>query len=75
MKQLDQTIRSLMANLILLGDDIHVLALTELLEERNRLKAALTEISQGKGRYSLDQLEHASNTIEDMKEIADKALL
>lgn len=37
-------------------------------------RAALTEILEGKGRYSRDQLEHASNTIEDMKEIAREAL-
>jgi hypothetical protein len=30
--------------------------------------AALAEIEEGKGRYSLDRLEHASNAIEDMKE-------
>ncbi len=37
-------------------------------------KAALEEISEGKGRYSMDHLEHASNTIQDMKALAVKAL-
>jgi len=36
---------------------------------------ALKEISEGKGRYSLDPLTHASNTIDDMKEVAVKALI
>jgi len=36
---------------------------------------ALKEISEGKGRYSLDPLTHASNTIDDMKEVAIKALI
>ena len=36
--------------------------------------AALEEISEGKGRYSMDHLKHAANTIEDMKALAVKAL-
>jgi len=36
---------------------------------------ALKEISEGKGRYSMDKLTHASNTIDDMKELALNALL
>jgi hypothetical protein len=31
---------------------------------------ALQEITKGEGRYSRDPLEHASNTIEDMRAIA-----
>ncbi len=42
-------------------------ATTELLK-------ALKEISEGKGAYSRDQLEHAGNCIRDMKEIAVKAI-
>jgi len=38
------------------------------------LEGALREISEGKGRYSMDPLEHAGNTIEDMKELAKEAL-
>ena len=34
----------------------------------------LHEITKGKGRYSQDRLEHASNTIEDMKELARRGL-
>jgi DNA repair exonuclease SbcCD ATPase subunit len=40
----------------------------------NRLRAALEEIAKGEGRYSKDPLTHASNTIEDMIEIAREAL-
>ena len=40
----------------------------EAADEMEWLLAALAEIEEGKGRYSLDRLEHASNAIEDMKE-------
>jgi hypothetical protein len=36
--------------------------------------AALREIARGEGRFSRDPLEHASNTIEDMKRLATDAL-
>lgn len=39
-----------------------------------RLREALREISEGRGRFSLDNFEHARNTIEDMKELALAAL-
>jgi hypothetical protein len=35
---------------------------------------ALQEISKGEGRYNMDKFIHASNTIEDMKQIAIKAI-
>ena len=35
---------------------------------------ALKKISKGEGRFSMDRLMHAENTIEDMKEIAQQAL-
>jgi len=35
---------------------------------------ALKEISKGNGRYDMDKLKHASNTIEDMKELAISAI-
>jgi len=38
------------------------------------LDAALREITEGKGAFSQDQLTHASNTIRDMKQIAQDAL-
>ncbi len=38
MKELDQTIASLKENLKLLGEDMYVLAITELLAERDELK-------------------------------------
>jgi len=42
--------------------------------EIKQLREVLEEISKGEGRYSMDKLEHASNTIEDMKELAINAL-
>lgn len=38
------------------------------------LVAALEEVAKGMGPYSRDPLAHASNTIEDMKDIATKAV-
>jgi hypothetical protein len=48
--------------------------IAKLFEERERLRLALEEISEGKGRFSHDPFKHACNTIEDMKEIAKTAL-
>jgi len=39
-----------------------------------KLLAALIEISEGKGRYNEDKLIHASNTIEDMIQLAKEAI-
>ncbi len=36
---------------------------------------ALEEIAKGEGAYSMDQLTHAFNTIENMKSLADPALI
>ena len=38
------------------------------------LLAALKEIAKGKGEFSRDPLEHASNTIDSMKAIANAAI-
>lgn len=38
------------------------------------LVAALTQITKGEGRFSRDPLTHASNTIEDMIQLAERAL-
>lgn len=46
----------------------------EAADEIDRLRAALAEISEGRGTYSRDRLEHASNCIEEMKGIAKQAL-
>ena len=35
---------------------------------------ALLEIRQGKGAYSMDRLEHATNVIEESKRIANDAI-
>lgn len=40
----------------------------------NGLRAALQEISEGRGRYSLDPLTHCGNTVDDMKKLALDAL-
>ena len=38
------------------------------------LLKALKEIAKGEGPYDMDHLKHASNTIDNMKEIANKAI-
>jgi DNA-binding MarR family transcriptional regulator len=43
-------------------------------EEAEMMHKALKEIAKGEGRFSLDHLKHAKNTIEDMKELANQAL-
>jgi hypothetical protein len=48
--------------------------MVELQLENKRLRAALEEISLGKGAFNMDLLKHASNCIEDMKAIAQAAL-
>ena len=45
-----------------------------LLSDNRRLKTALKEIAKAEGRYSMDKLTHASNTIDNMKKIANDAL-
>lgn len=54
--------------------DAASVAIPVLLEEREKLIGALREISEGRGRFSLDNFEHARNTIEDMKARALAAL-
>ena len=39
-----------------------------------KMLEALIEISKGQGRYDMDRLRHAANTIEDMKELAIEAI-
>lgn len=39
-----------------------------------KLLEALKEISKGEGKYNREPLQHAENTIENMKAIADKAI-
>lgn len=46
----------------------------ELRERVERCEEALREVVKGEGRFSLDPLTHASNTIEDMRDIARRAL-
>ena len=43
-------------------------------DKYNALIEALHEISKGEGAYNEDRLEHANNTIENMKSIAVKAI-
>ena len=42
--------------------------------ENERLRGALLEIMKGEGRFSRLPIEHAENTIEDMKQLAREAL-
>lgn len=49
-------------------------SIAKLQAENERLKEALKEILEGKGRYSSDKFTHAINTIDDMKTIAKEAL-
>ena len=44
------------------------------IDKYNALMEALKEISKGEGAYNEDKLEHANNTIENMKSIATEAL-
>ena len=48
--------------------------LTEAQAENEKLRGVLAEIAKGEGRFSLDPLTHAANTIEDMKNLAAHAL-
>jgi hypothetical protein len=48
--------------------------LEDVLYQAIQFEKALTEIAKAEGRYSMDQLTHASNTIEDMQAIAVAAL-
>lgn len=43
-------------------------------ESNTIMLTALKEIAEAKGRYNEDRLEHASNTIQDMVEIAKNAI-
>lgn len=45
-----------------------------LAEENDRFRRALEEVVRGAGPFSRDRLEHATNTIEAMREIARAAL-
>jgi hypothetical protein len=46
----------------------------ELEMENLRFRRALEKISEGRGRFSMDHLQHAKNTIEDAINTAKKAL-
>lgn len=46
----------------------------ELLAQRDELLEALREIAKGEGAFSLDHKQHAINTIENMKSLAESAL-
>ena len=45
-----------------------------LIEQLEAMAAALRVIERGEGRFSRDPLTHASNTIDDMKEVARNIL-
>jgi hypothetical protein len=55
--------------------DANLILINKALNERiDKLTMALKEIALGEGAFSHDQLTHASNCIENMKDIARKAL-
>ena len=43
-------------------------------EREKALREALEKITRREGRFSTDQLEHASNAVEDMAQVAEEAL-
>lgn len=47
----------------------------ELYDNALIMKLALEEVVEGKGAYDPDRLNHACNTIRDMQEVAQNALL
>lgn len=51
-----------------------VLKVGDVWAEVERLRAALSKISEGRGPFSRDPYEHACNCIESMKQIAADAL-
>ena len=55
------------------GADALLKALKLKLDAYDGLLEALEKIAEGKGRFSMDRLTHAENTIEDMKELAKSA--
>ncbi len=63
---------------LLINAGVSILKLEEeiksLKAREDELKEALKEISEGKGAFSLNHLEHAKNTITNMNDIAKEAL-
>lgn len=43
-------------------------------EKLAEVKEILIEISEGRGVFSMEPLEHCSNTVDSMKKLAEKAL-
>lgn len=75
------TYSEIICNTILPGSDKEYIKQREEIEANMKLIAAapdmleaLLEISEGKGRYNENQLIHASNAIEDMKQLAKDAI-
>lgn len=67
--------KMMFANAHLFADATMLLAQCKKLEAQNaELREALEEIQKGDGAYSENVLQHAANTIENMVDIATKAL-
>ena len=48
--------------------------INELKAEIEKLRGALEEIAEGKGRYDMDPVQHCKNTVEDLVGLAKVAL-
>jgi len=59
-------------------EDLYIEQLREVVDELNgkvaKLREALSEISKGEGAYSMDPMEHAKNTIENLTSLAKETL-
>lgn len=53
---------------------IHDESVGAMLAAAPQMLEALKEIAKGEGRFSTDHLKHASNTIDDMKDLATAAI-
>ena len=54
--------------------DAHTAFIVRAVNAHEELVEALREIAKGAGPYSQDQLEHATNTIQAMKDLANEAI-
>lgn len=46
-----------------------------LLEQLGEIKSRCEEIKEGRGAFNIDPIEHANNTIENMKDLAEQNVI